>query len=120
MSKALTLGNGVVLVNLDNRGQVRDFYFPQVGLENHIGNGSIHRLGVWVDGQLSWTADPAWQVKISMDEDSLTGRLEAVNQNLSIKLVSADLIYNEKNIFVRSFQLTNLSDRPRQIKLFFG
>ena len=37
MAKSLSLGNGSLLVNLDEFAHVRDLYFPHVGLENHVG-----------------------------------------------------------------------------------
>ena len=120
MPKALTLGNGKILVNLDKRGQVRDFYFPQVGLENHVGDDLKHRVGVWTDGQMSWLDDPAWKITITLAEDSLVGQVAAENEALKIKLSSTNVVYNEENVFVRRFQITNLSDRPREIKVFFG
>src|SRR3989344_2925696 len=120
MSKALTLGNGNILVNLDDRGQVRDFYFPHVGLENHIGGDLKHRLGVWTEGQISWTTDPVWQIEITMGDDSMVGHVEAVNQSLGVKLITTDLVYNEKNILARAIRIFNLADRSREIKIFFG
>jgi oligosaccharide amylase len=120
MSKALSLGNGVALVNLDSRGQVRDFYFPYVGLENHVGNDLVHRLGVWVDEQLSWTSDPAWQIKITMSDEALVGQFTATHPGLEIKLESTDLVFNEKNIFIRRIKVQNLASRERLIKIFFG
>jgi GH15 family glucan-1,4-alpha-glucosidase len=49
MPRALVLGNGETLVCLDEFGFVRDFYFPYVGLENHV-SGNRHRIGIMVDG----------------------------------------------------------------------
>src|SRR5258708_24218084 len=37
MPRDLPLGNGDLLVTFDSRYQLRDIYFPQVGLENHTG-----------------------------------------------------------------------------------
>ena len=53
MARAVTLGNGNLLVGLDGRGQVRDLYFPYVGEANHVSGASgnfVHRIGVFVDG----------------------------------------------------------------------
>ena len=61
MARAVTLGNGNVLVGLDYQGQVHDFYFPHVGHANHVSGASgsyVHRLGVFVDGELSWNGMP--------------------------------------------------------------
>ncbi len=120
MSRAITLGNGKILVNLDRFGQVRDFYFPRVGLENHIGGDLVHRLGVWADGRLSWTSDPGWQIKLTLAPEALASELAAVNESLGIKLTGVDLVYNEKNILLRRLTVQNLADRPRAIKIFFG
>lgn len=120
MSRALTLGNGSVLANFDERGQVRDFYFPFIGLENHIGNERVHRVGVWVDGELAWTEAAEWQITITTDEDSLIGLTKAVHPRLAIALDFQDAIYNEKNILIRQVRVHNLAEREREIKIFFG
>ena len=73
MSRALILGNGQVLVNLDEFGQVRDFYFPHVGLENQLGGRLVHRIGVFVDSQLSWTSDPGWEMAINYEYSGSEG-----------------------------------------------
>jgi len=60
MARAVTLGNGNLLVGLDYRGLVRDFYYPHVGHSNHVSGASgsyLHRVGVWVNGTLSWLTD---------------------------------------------------------------
>lgn len=120
MSKALSLGNGNILVNLDSRAQVRDFYFPYIGLENHVGNERMHRVGVWVDGELAWTESPEWQIEISTADDALIGLSRARHERLAVELEFKDIVYNEKNILVRGVIVRNLADRPREIKLFFA
>ena len=65
MARAITVGNGNLLVGLDYRGQVRDLYFPYVGLTNHVSGASgsyVHRIGVYVDGVMSWLDDPLCHV----------------------------------------------------------
>ncbi|MEK7504757.1 MAG: glycoside hydrolase family 15 protein [Patescibacteria group bacterium] len=119
MAKSLSIGNGTVLVNLDERAQVRDFYFPHVGLENQVGGHFAHRVGVWVDGQFSWTADPDWQVRVEWEIDFMAGRTLAENKRLGVRLAIQDIVYNEKNIFVRKVLITNLSNQVREIRLFF-
>jgi GH15 family glucan-1,4-alpha-glucosidase len=118
MARALALGNGQILVNLDERAQVRDFYYPHVGLENHVGGHLVHRLGVFTDGQLSWT-DSDWRVAVGSVPDVLAGETLAENDRLAVSLRLTDLVYNEKNIFLRRVAIKNQSDRRRQIKLFF-
>ncbi len=58
MARTLTIGNGNLLVGIDNRAQVRDFFFPFAGHANHVSGASgsyKHRIGVWTDGVLKAT-----------------------------------------------------------------
>ncbi len=119
MPRHLALGNGNLLLLYDQFGQVKDFYFPYVGLENHVGQDYIHKLGAWVDGTLSWIDDGKWEVKVNYQQDTLVGETTAVNQDLGIKLEFKDVVYNETNIYLRQVMVTNLFDHQRQIRLFF-
>jgi len=120
MPKALTLGNGNVLVCFDRHAQVRDLYFPYVGLENHVGGHFTHRIGVWVDGVFNWISDKNWEVIIESEKNALVGNIIAINQSLGIKLQFHDVVYNEKNIFVRKIFVKNVNDKSREIRLYFG
>ncbi|MFA5997052.1 MAG: glycoside hydrolase family 15 protein [Candidatus Paceibacterota bacterium] len=120
MSKSLSLGNGNILVCMDKHAQVRDFYFPYVGLENHIGGHFTHRVGVFADNQLNWFGHPNWNIQVRAADQSLAGETVARNQALGVTLNFSDAVYNEKNIFVREIKVTNDSDRKRTIKLYFG
>lgn len=120
MSKFLTLGNGQTLAGFDAYGQLRDFYFPRVGLENHIGRGLTHRVGVWVEGEFRWLSEPSWRVSVGCEENSLVGHITAQNEMLGVSLVFSDVVYNEKNILVREVEVTNNKPYDRVIKLFFG
>lgn len=118
--RSISLANGQMLVLMDNRAQVRDFYFPYVGLENHMGGQFKHRVGVWVDGELRWFDDPSWKIAIHCAGETLSSNIIAENDVLKIKLEFKDTIYNEKNIFLRKIVVTNLGDSERVIKLYFN
>jgi oligosaccharide amylase len=123
MARAITLGNGNILVGLDYRGQVRDFYYPYVGQTNHVSGASgsfVHRIGVYIDGVLSWLDDAGWTITIGDDSDSVIGRITAVNTALGVTIVSRDVVHNEHNVFIRHFLVHNDSDDAREIRLFFA
>lgn len=119
MPKSLVLGNGNILIGLDKFAQVKDFYFPYVGMENQVGGHQVHKIGVWVDGKFSWIDDGTWEIKIGYAFETLVGQTEAINHNLRIKLEFLDTVYNETDIFVREVTVYNLDEAPRTIKLFF-
>lgn len=116
----MVLGNGNTSVCLDKFGQARDFYFPYVGQENHIGQNQVHKIGVFVDNQTHWLDNGEWSVNLGFERNSMVSNMEAKNQRAKISLNSTDLVYNEKNIFLRKVVLTNLDSRSRTIKLFFN
>lgn len=120
MPRSITLGNGEILVGLDSRAQVRDFYFPYVGLENHVSGKYRHRIGVWSDGAVYWFDDDTWHIETEICPDTFRGRTVATNERIGLKLHLDDVVYNEKNIFLRRIEIFNLEDRDRNLKLFFG
>jgi len=123
MAKSLTLANGSILIGLDQFGQVRDVYYPHIGLSNHVSGASgsyTHRIGVWVDGTLAWLDEPSWNVRVGVSNETAEGMTEAVNETLGVSLTITDVVYNEKNIFLRNVIVTNASDTAREIKVFFA
>ena len=70
MSRSLVLGNGSLLVCYDEWAQVRDFYFPHVGLENHVGERLMHRIGVFVDGTMHWLSGGGFDIRITYEFDN--------------------------------------------------
>lgn len=119
MPKSLVLGNGNILITLDNHAQVRDFYFPYVGLENQAGSLFVHRIGVFLDNQFSWIEGGDWEMHINYQEETLLSDIQAINMKLQIRLDFTDVVYNERNIFIRKVVIHNTSDRKREIKLYF-
>jgi oligosaccharide amylase len=123
MARAVTLGNGNLLVGLDARGQVRDLYFPYVGEANHVSGASgnyVHRIGVYVDDRISWLDDLGWKVTVGLEEDTCVGSLFAENFELGVSLASRDVVHNEHNVFLRHFTIHNHRNETRTIKLFLS
>lgn len=120
MPKTIVLGNGRTFVGVDKNAELRDLYFPFVGLENHVGGRFRHRIGVWVDGKVSWTNDGSWKILQKAGDETMSGESIAVNESLGVSLDIEDILYNEKNIFIRKVVVNNLWEHPREIKLYFN
>ena len=84
MPRSVTLGNGEILVGIDNRAQVRDFYFPYVGLENHVSGKYRHRVGVWSDGVVYWFDDDSWHITSEICPDTFRGKTTARNKRIGL------------------------------------
>ncbi len=120
MSKSLVLGNGNMLVCFDGYGQVRDFYFPHIGLENQVGHELVHLIGIWVDGGLTWLHHASWKVVVNYAPETMVGDIHAHNEKLQLALSFTDAVYNESNIFIRNVRVKNLAKEKRDIKIFFN
>jgi len=96
----IPVGNGSLLVNFDDKYQIRDIYFPRVGQENHT-EGFPFRFGVWANGEFSWISSDDW-----------------TNEKLGLEIVSNDTVASHENIFLRRVSISNLTDRPMEIRVF--
>lgn len=120
MPKSLSLGNGNILVLFDKYAQVHDFYFPFVGLEDHVAGDDVHKIGIWTEDEFSWLDNGEWKISIDYRHETLASKVIATNPRLEVELEFVDLVYNEKNIFVRQVIVKNQTSRQRQIKVFFN
>ena len=77
MPREIVLGNGRLTVAVDNKLNIRDFSYPQEGLENHA-KGHPFRIGAWVDGAFSWVGDE-WEVSSRYLPDTLVSKCSAIN-----------------------------------------
>jgi len=116
MPRDLVVGNGTILVNIDRNLNIRDLYYPHVGLHNHV-NGHVNRVGVWVDGLFAWI-DETWQVELGYRPRSLTTDVRATNGRLGISLRFSDTVHPELNLFLRRVSVENLHTTEREIRLF--
>ncbi|OGP78992.1 MAG: hypothetical protein A2Z26_00345 [Deltaproteobacteria bacterium RBG_16_66_15] len=118
MPRDVPLSNGNLLVNFDAAGQLRDVYFPYVGMENHTQGGPC-RLGVWVDGVFRWADDPGWDRDLKYQPDTLVTRIRLVHPGLELALETTDAVDMSANVLIRRIEIHELSGRPREVRLFF-
>ncbi|NLE07602.1 MAG: glycoside hydrolase family 15 protein [Parcubacteria group bacterium] len=120
MARSMVLGNGNTMVCLDQFGQVRDFYFPYVGQDNHIGSNQMHKIGVFVNNGMHWIDNGEWDVDIRFEKASMVSKMRASNERAKILIESNDVVYNEKNIFLRKINVTNLDVKERDVRVFLN
>lgn len=119
MARPIVLSNGTLHVGINLYGLVHDFYYPYVGHENHAaGQKMRHRIGVWVDGMFGWLDDGDWQFNMKYDPRALIGHFTAHCPRLQMTLEFTDCVDSETNVFLRSIQIINAANRPREIRLF--
>jgi GH15 family glucan-1,4-alpha-glucosidase len=117
LARPLVIGNGSLLICLDDRLVVRDLYYPRVGELNHI-IGNRNQLGFWVDGAFAWLSDDSWERRVAYRPESLVTDCRAVNERLGLKLTLQDAVYHRKNLFLRHLRVQNLRQKPIDLRVF--
>jgi GH15 family glucan-1,4-alpha-glucosidase len=120
VARPIVLSNGELHVGLNKYGLVHDFYYPYVGFENHSAGSNLrHKVGVWIDGKISWLDDDgAWSFVFHYPQTALIGHTLAKNEQLGVLLEFDDLVDAEMSVFMRNIHVINMSDTPREIRLF--
>lgn len=113
----IPVGNGSLLINFDDKYQIRDIYFPHVGQENHT-EGLPCRLGIWVDGTFSWISDDGWNRHLRYKDDQLVTDVLLRNDRLAIEIGVNDMVSGRENILVRKFTVLDLSSTHRSVRVF--
>jgi GH15 family glucan-1,4-alpha-glucosidase len=118
MPRDLPVANGHMLVNFDAGYNLRDIYWPHIGLRNHT-EGHVSHSGVWVDGRFSWFDSPSWGRDLRYQEDSLVTQVTLTSGDLQLRVDCADVVDFDRDVLIRRMQVSNLADHPREVRLFF-
>lgn len=120
MPRNLLVGNGSMLATFGSDLQMRDFYFPYIGMEDQTQYDHIHRFGVFVEGVgMRWLDHDSWQIDVNYAKDTLLGNSKAYNPELGITLHMSDFVHPVFNILVRKAHIESDSSESRIVKLFF-
>lgn len=117
MARSLVLANGELAVSLNSYGLIEDFLYPYIGHHNHTYD-SEHRIGVWVDEEISWIDSPDWSHKLRYYDGCAVGHMVASNDKIGVLLEFEDFVGSDRSIFGRNIHIVNLRDRQRGIRLF--
>lgn len=120
VARPIVLSNGELHVGLNKYGLVHDFYYPYVGFENHAAGSDLrHKVGVWIDGEISWLDDEnKWTFDFHYPHTALIGHTMAKSESLGVLLEFDDTVDAEMSLFMRNIHVINLRDTPREIRLF--
>ncbi len=120
MPRSLVIGNGSVLAAFDRNLQMRDLYYPYVGMEDHTAYGDVHRTGVFVEGKgLKWFDDASWERDIQYKPETLVGHSRMKNSELGIEILAEDYVHPVRNILVRHFAITSIDGQEKRVRVFF-
>lgn len=122
MPRDIPVGNGRLLLTFDDRYQIRDFYYPHVGQENHAGNGPC-RFGVYTDvpgtdrSRLAWTSEPGFSIRQRYLRDTLTSSVSLEHRELRLVLYCNDVVDFHRSVFIRKIKIKNLAQHDRTVQI---
>lgn len=117
--RPLVLGNGRLLVALDDRYRIRELTWPHVGLYNHLSGNSI-RMGVWTGGAFGWVDGDGWERSLGYAPGSLAGRSLLSNAALGVRIECEDAVDPSSDLYVRRMLLSNSTALPMDLRLFLS
>ncbi|WP_414836444.1 glycoside hydrolase family 15 protein [Candidatus Nanohalococcus occultus] len=115
MVRHLALGNGSLLVNLDDSLRVRDFYYPYAGQEDHV-LGEKCRIGIHADS-FSWIED--WETEPRYKDRTIVTESKARNSTEDLEIVFNSCVDCDKNVFLREIEVKNSRETGRTVEIFF-
>lgn len=119
MARSVILGNGSLTIGLNEQGLVNDFYYPYVGLDNLNTSRSMHhRIGVWAEGQFSWTDSADWKISVDIETDALITQIKMMSERLGVTLELQDFVDHDVNAFCRRVRVINDRDNAQTIRVF--
>ena len=117
MGREIVLSNGRMFINFDKYLNMRDFYYPYVGLYNHL-NGNANGVGVWVDNKFRWL-DDSWEFKYRYVKKTLISEVTVTNRELGVEIIFTDTIHKYATAFLRKITVKNLTDKEIEVKICF-
>ncbi len=117
-STALVLSNKKLLVNIDYKGVVKDLYYPNVGEENQL-SSNTNPLFFYIDDALVEINEENFSIEIEYLADSLIGEVTYTERAGRFSCKIRNVIFEKETIFFRHIVLTNLSEKPLEIKVIF-
>ena len=117
MPRDIPVGNGNLLVTFDALYQLRDLYFPYVGMEDHTG-GHPCRFGVWADGRFRWTGDEDWERKLRYAHETLVTDVHLANAQLGLRLACRDVVDFDRDLYLKEVTVEDTTGKDRDVRLF--
>ncbi|HSD57373.1 MAG TPA: glycoside hydrolase family 15 protein [Methanotrichaceae archaeon] len=117
MPREIVVGNGRLAVAIDRDMCIRDFFYPHVGLENHV-IGHKFLTGVWIDGSFSWIG-PGWEIGMEYLPETLVSRFWAKHKDMGVLMEVNDAVHSSLDLFLRKATICNRSAKRQRIRVFF-
>ena len=107
MPRDIPVGNGDLLVTFDDLYQVRDIYYPRVGMPNHTG-GHVQHFGIWADGRFAWIDEDGWTRDLRYLPDTMVTEVVLTHEKLGLQLICNDAVDYWSPVYFRKVTVIDL------------
>ncbi|MCI2415370.1 MAG: glycoside hydrolase family 15 protein [Candidatus Aramenus sp.] len=111
-----TLGNGRLLVNLDEIGRIVDLYYPYVGMENQT-SGNPVREALWGNERL--ILDEQWKTNVEYMDDVNIVEVNSKVDPLGLSINSYSFVDPSEPIYFSIIKVLNNGNNKARFKLFY-
>lgn len=118
MTTVLSLSNGTSLVNIDDKLQITDLYFPHIGQENQLALYA-NQFYFRINGRFFYINHRDWEIKSKYKENSLIANSTLVHKESKLEVNFVDCVLDSSNTFIRQFTITNPSKNNLEVLLYF-
>ncbi len=117
MPRDLPVANGNLLITFDRRYNLRDVYYPFVGMEDHT-IGEPCRFGVWADGAFAWIDADGVNHVLGYQQETLVTEVRSEIPALGLRLECRDAVDFDRNIYLKAVTVYDTSGKQRTVRLF--
>ena len=117
MKREIVISNGKMFANFDSHANMRDLYYPYVGLFNHL-NGRSNGIGIRVGETFSWIGD-GWDISFRYKKKTLTAKTRATHAKLGVECIFYDTIHKLETILLKKAVINNTSAQPQTVTVYF-
>ncbi|MFN7171836.1 MAG: glycoside hydrolase family 15 protein [Fimbriimonadaceae bacterium] len=115
MPRPVVLGNGFLLVNIDDRYRARDLFFPYVGIDNHI-DGHFCRQGIWDGLHTDWFDSSIWSRQFSYINDRGVSVTKLYNHRNHLQITAYDEVPEYQPYHLKTLEIH--TPRKHELTLF--
>ena len=108
-------GNCRMLATIRSNGELHRLFWPNIDWGQHMG---IFMVGIQEPpNHTLWLEGDSWQYRQYYMQETNTLVTELIRQESGIKVEQTDMILPDRDILLRSYNITNLFEHPRSFKL---
>ncbi len=118
MPTKLVLSNGHLLVNIDEKLAITDFFFPYIGEENQL---AYYKNIIFfrINGEFYSVSEKHWNITYKYKKETLIGKSILKHKDIPLTIIFDDFIHPKKRILIRDISIENNSSAHLAVNIYF-